>query len=55
MFSIFFFGGGGGGGVWEVFRWVAPEPRCALVIKDLLRAAALAGYSNVLHQFVSYF
>ena len=31
------------------------EPRCALVIKNLLRAATLAGYSNFLHQFVSYF
>ena len=29
-----------------MFRWVAPEPRCALVIKNVLRAATLAGYSN---------
>ena len=39
----------------ELFRWVAPEPRCALVIKNLLRAATLAGYSNFLHQFVFIF
>ena len=38
-----------------MFRWVAPEPRCALVIKNLLRAATLAGYSNFLHQFVFVF
>ena len=38
-----------------MFRWVAPEPRCALVIKNLLRAATLAGYSNFLHQFVFIF
>ena len=38
-----------------MFRWVAPEPRCALVVKNLLRAATLAGYSNFLHQFVFIF
>ena len=38
-----------------MFRWVAPEPRCPLVIKNLLRAATLAGYSNFLHQFVFIF
>ena len=38
-----------------MFRWVALEPRCALVIKNVLQAAALAGYGNFLDQFVSYF
>ena len=28
-----------------MFRWVALEPRCVLVIKNLLRAATLASYS----------
>ena len=29
-------------GLREVFRWVTPELRCALVIKNFLRAATLA-------------